>query len=335
MKNKIAIQMDDIKTIDFDFDSSFIIGLEGQRRNYDLFYYHPNDLFIDQGEVKAKGFFLELFDQKTNYFKFLSDKTEVKLEEFKFIFLRQDPPFNMHYITSTFILDCLPKSTVVVNNPTSVRNAAEKIFPFEFKEFMPPTIIAQKVEQIKNFFKIHKDIITKPLYGNGGEGIHRSQDGLLEGIDIHFDYIEMPIMAQKYIPEFSELQCKDEKGEVYSCENDLKILHLMTHRSGYTYYGNPLNFTSTIKYDNLDDFITDVSKHPVEFEPGSNYLYGINQAILGKVVEVVSGKSFYEYLKVTIFDPLEMNETKFYLTSDERERFHTRNENTFGQSLFR
>ena len=81
MNNKIAIQMDDIKTIDFDFDSSFIIGLEGQKRNYDLFYYHPDDLFIDQGEVKAKGFFLELFDQKTNYFKFLSDKTEVNLEK--------------------------------------------------------------------------------------------------------------------------------------------------------------------------------------------------------------------------------------------------------------
>ena len=204
MKNKIAIQMDDIKTIDFDFDSSFIIGLEGQRRNYDLFYYHPNDLFIDQGEVKAKGFFLELFDQKTNYFKFLSDITEVKLEEFKFIFLRQDPPFNMHYITSTFILDCLPKSTVVVNNPTSVRNAAEKILPFEFKEFMPPTIIAQKVEQIKNFFKIHKDIITKPLYGNGGAGINRSKEDKLIGIDIDGEYLEMPIMAQKYIPEISE-----------------------------------------------------------------------------------------------------------------------------------
>ena len=127
--------------------------------------------------------------------------------------------------------------------------------------------------------------------------------------------------VSKYIPEFSELQCKDEKGEVYSCENDLKILHLMTHRSGYTYYGNPLNFTSTIKYDNLDDFVTDVSKHPVEFEPGSSYLYGINQAILGKVVEVVTGKSFYEYLKETIFDPLGMNETKFYLTPEDRERF--------------
>ena len=204
MNNKIAIQMDDIETIDFDFDSSFIIGLEGQKRNYDLFYYHPDDLFIDQGEVKAKGFFLELFDQKINYYKFLSDKTEVKLEDFKFIFLRQDPPFNMHYITSTYILDCLPKSTKVINNPSSVRNAAEKILPFQFKEFMPPTLISQSVDEIKNFFKIHQDIITKPLYGNGGEGIQRSQDGFLEGIDIHSDYLEMPIMVQKYIPEICE-----------------------------------------------------------------------------------------------------------------------------------
>ena len=204
MKNKIAIQMDDIKTIDFDFDSSFIIGLEGQRRNYDLFYYHPDDLFIDQGEVKAKGFFLELFDQKKNYYKFLSDKIVINLEEFKFIFLRQDPPFNMHYITSTYLLDCLPKSTKVINNPSSVRNAAEKILPFQFKEFMPPTLISQRVEEINFFFKLHQDIITKPLYGNGGEGIHRSQNGLLEGIDIHGDYLEMPIMAQKYIPEISE-----------------------------------------------------------------------------------------------------------------------------------
>jgi CubicO group peptidase (beta-lactamase class C family) len=127
--------------------------------------------------------------------------------------------------------------------------------------------------------------------------------------------------VSKYIPEFSELKCKDQNGDVYMCKNNLKILHLMTHRSGYTYYGNPHNFTSTVKYENLDDFVTDVSKHPLEFEPGSNYLYGINQAILGKVVEVITGKSFYEYLKETIFDPLGMNETKFYLTTEDRERF--------------
>ena len=127
--------------------------------------------------------------------------------------------------------------------------------------------------------------------------------------------------VSKYIPEFSELQCKDENGNIYKCNNELKILHLMTHRSGYTYYGNPHNFTSTIKYDNLNDFVNDVSKHPVEFEPGSDYLYGINQAILGKIVEVVTEKSFYQYLKESIFDPLAMNETKFYLTSEDRERF--------------
>ena len=127
--------------------------------------------------------------------------------------------------------------------------------------------------------------------------------------------------VSKHIPEFSELQCKDEKGNIYKCKNELKILHLMTHRSGYTYYGNPHNFTSTIKYDNLNDFVNDVSKHPVEFEPGSDYLYGINQAILGKIVEVVTEKSFYQYLKESIFDPLGMNETKFYLTSEDRERF--------------
>ena len=196
--------MDNIKTIDYDFDSSFVIGLEGQKRNYELFYYHPNDIFIDSGVVKAKGFFLELRDQKVNYFRFLSEKIEVKLEEFKFIFLRQDPPFNMHYITSTYLLDCLPKSTTVINNPAAVRNAAEKILPYKFKEFMPPTLISQRVEEIKIFFNRHKDIITKPLYGNGGEGIHRSKNEHIEGINIDREYLEMPIMAQKYIPEISE-----------------------------------------------------------------------------------------------------------------------------------
>ena len=201
MRHKIAIQMDDIKTIDYAYDSSFMIGLEGQKRNYELFVYHPNDLFLDLGIVKANGFYIELIDQDTDYFKLISDKIEIELAEFSFIFLRQDPPFNMHYITSTYLLDCLPKNTIVINNPTSVRNCAEKILPFKFKEFMPPTLISQKVDDIHNFLNIHKDIITKPLYGNGGEGIHRSKDGHLEGLDTDKQYFELPIMAQKYIPE--------------------------------------------------------------------------------------------------------------------------------------
>ena len=137
MRHKIAIQMDDIKTIDYDYDSSFMICLEGQNRNYELFVYHPNDLFLDSGIVKANGFYIELFDQDKDYFKFISDKIEIELAEFSFIFLRQDPPFNMHYITSTYLLDCLPKNTIVINNPTSVRNCAEKILPFKFKVQSP------------------------------------------------------------------------------------------------------------------------------------------------------------------------------------------------------
>ena len=98
MNNKIAIQMDDIKTIDYAFDSSFMIGLEGQKRNYEIFYYHPNDLYIDNGLVKARGFYIELFEQDKNYFKFLSEKIEIILEEFKFIFLRNILSLHLRFI---------------------------------------------------------------------------------------------------------------------------------------------------------------------------------------------------------------------------------------------
>ena len=127
--------------------------------------------------------------------------------------------------------------------------------------------------------------------------------------------------VSKYIPEFENLKCKDAIGETYNCKKDLTVFHLMTHRSGYSYYGNPQFFTSTIKYNNLEDFVTDVANHPLEFEPGSEYLYGINMAILGKIVEVVTNKTFFEYLKEEIFDPLEMDDTKFYLTDRERKHF--------------
>ena len=125
--------------------------------------------------------------------------------------------------------------------------------------------------------------------------------------------------VSKYIPQFENLKCKGEDG-IYDCNKELKVIHLMTHRSGYGYRGDPSHFatTSTIKYLNLEDFVEDVAKLPLEFEPGEQYRYGISQAILGRVVEVITGKTFYEYLKETIFDPLGMKDTKFYLTDDER-----------------
>lgn len=127
--------------------------------------------------------------------------------------------------------------------------------------------------------------------------------------------------VSKYLPEFKNLTCKNPDGSIYQCKNSLLIFHLLTHRSGYGYYGNPQFFTSTLKYNNLEDFSKDVASHPVEFEPGSDYLYGINMAILGRIIEVVTKKTFYEFLKDEIFNPLKMKDTKFYLTSKDRLRF--------------
>lgn len=127
--------------------------------------------------------------------------------------------------------------------------------------------------------------------------------------------------VSKYLPEFKNLTCKNPDGSIYQCRNSLIIFHLLTHRSGYGYYGNPQFFTSTLKYNNLEDFSKDVASHPVEFEPGSDYLYGINMAILGRIIEVVTKKTFYEFLKEEIFNPLKMKDTKFYLTSKDRIRF--------------
>jgi CubicO group peptidase (beta-lactamase class C family) len=127
--------------------------------------------------------------------------------------------------------------------------------------------------------------------------------------------------VSKYLPEFKNLKCKNPDGSTYQCKNTLSLFHLLTHRSGYGYYGKPQYFTSTIKYDNLEDFSKDVANHPVEFEPGSDYLYGINMAILGRIIEVVTKKTFYEFLKEELFDPLHMEDTKFYLTSKDRLRF--------------
>jgi len=134
-----------------------------------------------------------------------------------------------------------------------------------------------------------------------------------------------------YIPSFKNIKCKGKVDQIYECENSLKIIHLMTHRSGYKYYNWKIyrlqpgeamgRYISHEKYDNLEEFVEDVSNEPLEYEPGTQYVYGINQAILGRIVEVVTKKSFYEYLKERIFDPLEMMNTKFYLTSEDRNKF--------------
>ena len=203
MQKQIAIQMDNIETIDFEFDTSFLIGYEAQERNYKIFYYNPNDLIIQNGDVQANGQYVKLNLDENNYFEYVSKRITVDLKNFNFIFLRQDPPFNMNYITSTYILDLLPDSTKVINNPTAVRNATEKLFTFNFKKFMPPTIVTNNINEIENFLENIGEIITKPLYGNGGVGIHRFDKQNFNPDDLK-QYLDLPIMVQKYIKEINQ-----------------------------------------------------------------------------------------------------------------------------------
>ena len=202
MKNQIAIQMDNIETIDYEFDTSFLIAYEAQLRNYEIFYYNPNDLIIKNGNVQANGYYLKLNLNQNDYFEYISKKTTLDLQDFRFIFLRQDPPFNMSYITSTYILDLLPETTKIINDPTAVRNATEKLFTFNFKEFMPSTIVTKNIKEIQDFLINVGDIITKPLYGNGGVGIHRFNKQNFNP-DVLEQYLDLPIMVQKYIKEIN------------------------------------------------------------------------------------------------------------------------------------
>ena len=135
--------------------------------------------------------------------------------------------------------------------------------------------------------------------------------------------IKLTDNISKYIPAMKNMNCETENG-IQPCENQIKIIDLLTHRSGLGYYSDPgygYGYTNSIKYDNLEEFTNDLSGVVLKFEPGLKYFYGINQAVLGRVIEVVSNQTFFEFLKKELFGPLEMNETKFYLTKQERDRF--------------
>ena len=204
---KVAIQMDPIEKIDLDFDTSFLLAKEAQDRGYEIFYYNPKDLEYKNRSIFALGHFVELFNDKNKYYNYLSSKKEIfNLENADVILIRQDPPFDMNYITSTYLLEKLSSSTTVLNNPSSIRNSSEKIYPLEFEKFMAPTIITQNIVTIKEFLLEHQDIVTKPLYGNGGEGIYRSriENNQLQGIDESKTNLNEPIIVQKYIPEIIE-----------------------------------------------------------------------------------------------------------------------------------
>lgn len=203
MPLKIACQMDPIDRIDIRGDSSFALLLEAQKRGHSLFYYTPQDLALDGDKLIARGSTLTVEDKIGDHYK-LSDRHKVDLGTYDVVLLRQDPPFDMAYITTTHLLERIHPKTLVVNDPAAVRNAPEKVWVLEFQDLMPPTMVTRNPEDVREFQARYKDIIVKPLYGNGGASVFRIQPGdsninsLIELFQIVF---REPFMLQQYRPE--------------------------------------------------------------------------------------------------------------------------------------
>ena len=201
---KVAIQMDPIASVNIEADSTFRLAEEVQARGAVLFYYHPDGLAWDEGRVTARGWPLTVQRVEGDHFELGQEQT-VDLDTFDVVWLRQDPPFDMGYITTTHLLDQLT-SALVVNNPFWVRNYPEKLLVLQFPDLTPPTMIARDLDALRSFRARHGDIIVKPLYGNGGAGVFRitPEDKNLAPLHEMFTTINNePLIAQKFLPDVS------------------------------------------------------------------------------------------------------------------------------------
>ncbi|MFD1344689.1 glutathione synthase [Litorisediminicola beolgyonensis] len=203
---KIAFQMDPIGPINIDADSTFRLAEEAQARGHSLFYYTPDHLAYQEGRITARGRDLEVQRVRGDH-AILGEMREVDLSEMDVVWLRQDPPFDMHYITTTHLLDRLKDQTLVVNDPFWVRNSPEKLLVLNFPDLTPPTTIARDLETLKAFRAKHGDVILKPLYGNGGAGVFkldRSDRNLSSLHELFTGFSREPLIVQKYLPDVSK-----------------------------------------------------------------------------------------------------------------------------------
>jgi glutathione synthase len=203
MSLSVAIQMDPIEKIDIGGDSTFALALEAQSRGHSLLYYGPRDLTLRDGVVTARASKLSVRAKKGDHYE-LGEPAVHDLSRQDVVLMRQDPPFDMAYITATHVLERIHPKTLVVNDPASVRNAPEKLFVTLFKDLMPPTLITSDRQVIREFRAEHKDIILKPLYGNGGAGVFRvkqDDENLGALLEMFTQFYREPVIVQRYVSE--------------------------------------------------------------------------------------------------------------------------------------
>ena len=198
--------MDPLESINIKADSTYILALEAQKRGYRLFHYLPDNLIYENGRVSALGNAFKLFPNKKIFFK-KSKIQKIFLDDYDVVLVRQDPPFNMSYITATYLLEMVSSKTLILNDPKSIRDNPEKLSMLNFKNIIPPTLISENMEQCLNFQKKYKKTIIKPLYGNGGEGISKLEGTntlLKRKILKLISKYKQPIVIQKYLKEIIE-----------------------------------------------------------------------------------------------------------------------------------
>ena len=203
MINKIvAIQGDHFSKINPSTDTSIFLAHEIQSKNYKIFYYEPENLSVINSKVVADGHFVKFNYRKKKFFK-LFKKHKLNLVNCKFILIRQDPPFNLKYISTTYILETIKDKVKIINDPSSIRNISEKLYAIKYLKYMPPTIFSQNIDEIKKFFKKNEKVILKPIHSFGGNDIH-----LLSKFDLKFikKFIKKHeyIICQKYLPKINK-----------------------------------------------------------------------------------------------------------------------------------
>lgn len=201
---KVGFQMDPLDNIDPRLDTSFRLAEEAELRGYSVFHYLPNNLTFNKTRIIANGHFVKLNRKQNPSFTILKNKTIDIGHDLDILWLRQDPPFNMDYLSSTYLLDFVGKETLIVNNPFWVRNFPEKLLVLNYPQLMPATIITSRIEVIQEFREKYGDIILKPLYGNGGAGVFKINYNDKNFVAL-FELFQMnstePLIAQEFLPE--------------------------------------------------------------------------------------------------------------------------------------
>ena len=197
--NIVAIQGDPLSKLNPKTDTSIYLAIGAQKLKYRIFYYEPHNLSIINNKVLAKGYFVKFNYSNKNFFKILEKKT-INLSISKFLLIRQNPPFNLTYISTTYILDKIKKKVKIINNPTSIRNVSEKLYSSSFQKYMPNTIFTKDYTEIVKFLKKNKKIVIKPIHSFGGNDIHFFEKNINKKLVLKFLKKHGHIMCQKFLP---------------------------------------------------------------------------------------------------------------------------------------